>query len=394
MKVYKIAATPVGRMIDIENKQFYDILFALRIEHRQCANSVIRHVWDQNCKDEEFRAQTGTYPTKEERLKQTGYQSASGLIYSKIKKEYKLLNSTVLSACQQMAEKRMRNDRKAIYTGDKSIPNYNNTLPIELPKSSIHIEYDDKSGDWIVGLALLSNHYRKNLKLTTGILPFRLTAKKDINDALVACAAGKLHICGSKLKYDKRSNKYYLMLCVKSENENISEDLIPDKICLVHIGVFNAVECRTSDNDKPLIMTGGEIEQFRAKHEARRKSILKQRIHCSTGNIGHGRRKRIAAAYKESDIISNYRDTVNHTYSKHIVDYAVKNNCGVIQLENLKGVTERLLFLKNWSYFDLQNKISEKAATQGIDIKYIPYPLTDSEIKDAYNLYTSTTPSD
>lgn len=385
IKTYKIEAKPLGKLIDIDNSQFYDILFSLRCEHRLCANKVVRYIWEQNNKDDDFKAATNAYPTKDERLEATGYSSVSGMIYNKIKKEFVLLNSTVLSACQQMADKQMRNDRKAIYNGSKSIPSYNNNLPIELPKSSIHISYDANNGDWIVGLALLSNVYRKKLGLTRGILPFRLIVKNNIAAVLMDCETGKASICGSKLRYDTRTNKYYLILCVKSEPKSIDKHMSADKTCIVHLGIYNAVSCSTTDDDKPLIIAGGEIEQFRAKHNARRYAILKQRTYCGEGSIGHGTKKRIAAAYKDSEAVSNFRNTINHTYAKHIVDYAVKNKCGIIQLENLSGITERLLFLKTWSYFDLQSKIKEKAKLYDIQITTIPYPMTDKEIKNAYN---------
>ena len=50
---------------------------------------------------------------------------------------------------------------------------------------------------------------------------------------------------------------------------------------------------------------------------------------------------------------------------------AVKNNSGVIQMEELKGISANDAFLKNWSYFDLQQKIKYKAAEKGIEVKLI-----------------------
>ena len=36
-------------------------------------------------------------------------------------------------------------------------------------------------------------------------------------------------------------------------------------------------------------------------------------------------------------------------------------NCGVIQMENLTGITENAnRFLKNWTYYDLQTKIKTR----------------------------------
>lgn len=57
---------------------------------------------------------------------------------------------------------------------------------------------------------------------------------------------------------------------------------------------------------------------------------------------------------------------------RYIVDFAIKNGCGVIQMEDLSGFTEKAKesFLKNWVYYDLQNKIEYKAKEKGINVEY------------------------
>ena len=61
-----------------------------------------------------------------------------------------------------------------------------------------------------------------------------------------------------------------------------------------------------------------------------------------------------------------------------MVDYAIKNKCSVIQIEDLSGVSnqksEDMRFLKNWRYYDLQMKITNKAVENGIKVvKIDPY---------------------
>lgn len=384
IKVCKIEVKPLGKNIDLENKDFYDILFKLRCSHRACANRCIQLMWEQQNEDEKYKKSFGDYPTKEQRKELYGYGSASGLIYKLIRSEFDGMNTAVLSACQQIAEKKMKADRKDIFIGNKSIPNFNNSLPVEIPKKNIKIFYDTTSGDWILELSLLSNKAKKEYGLKKGSLPFKLVVRdRNIRSTLEKCEDDIYHICGSKLQYDKRNNKYFLMLSFQFEIAQKTLDT--SKVCMVHLDVFNAVECTTTENDKPLKIKGGEIEMFRAKHEARKRNLLQQRKICGSGSVGHGSKKRIEPAYKERDIIANFKDTINHRYSKSIVDYALKNKCGIIQLENLKGISERLLFLKNWSYYDLQNKIIAKAESYGFEIKTVPYPKTDKELIEELN---------
>ena len=100
--------------------------------------------------------------------------------------------------------------------------------------------------------------------------------------------------------------------------------------------------------------------------------MLRQGKNCGDGRIGHGIATRNKPVYSIEDKIARFRDTANHKYSRALIDYAVKNQCGVIQMEDLTGITsESNRFLKNWSYYDLQTKIENKAKEAGIKVVYI-----------------------
>ena len=78
--------------------------------------------------------------------------------------------------------------------------------------------------------------------------------------------------------------------------------------------------------------------------------------------------------YKAEDRIANYRDTINHRYSKALIDYAVKHQFGVIQMEDLSGIKTQETFpkfLRHWTYYDLQSKIEAKAVEQGITVRKV-----------------------
>ncbi|WP_346913825.1 transposase [Clostridium sp.] len=88
------------------------------------------------------------------------------------------------------------------------------------------------------------------------------------------------------------------------------------------------------------------------------------------GSSGHGRKTRCDVLEKQRTKYANFADTFNHKYSKYIVDFAIKNNCGVIQMEDLSKITEDAheRFLKEWSYYNLQDKIKDKADKVGIKV--------------------------
>jgi IS605 OrfB family transposase len=124
---------------------------------------------------------------------------------------------------------------------------------------------------------------------------------------------------------------------------------------------------RTTEGQKDVLEYAEELE-------ARRKSKQKQARYCGEGRIGHGTRTRVKDAYTSEDVLSNFRKTINHRYSKNLVEYAAKNGYGVIQMEdltNIKADLEHPKFLRHWTYYDLQVKIEAKAREHGITVRKI-----------------------
>ena len=70
-----------------------------------------------------------------------------------------------------------------------------------------------------------------------------------------------------------------------------------------------------------------------------------------------------------------------------IIDYAIKKGCGIIQMEELSGISEEAKpFLKNWSYFDLQNKIKYKANEVGIKVITVSPSYTSQRCSKCGNI--------
>jgi IS605 OrfB family transposase len=79
----------------------------------------------------------------------------------------------------------------------------------------------------------------------------------------------------------------------------------------------------------------------------------------------------------------NWVHLQNHIFSKSIIEYAVKNNAGAIQMERLTGFgrdkndevdSDFKFILRYWSFFELQTMIEYKANAAGIEVRYVdPY---------------------
>lgn len=57
--------------------------------------------------------------------------------------------------------------------------------------------------------------------------------------------------------------------------------------------------------------------------------------------------------------------------SRRIVDFAVKNHAKYINVENLTGYNTSKFILRNWSFYQLQQYITYKAARYGIEVRKI-----------------------
>lgn len=172
-----------------------------------------------------------------------------------------------------------------------------------------------------------------------------------------------------------------MLLCFSFERDINAPSPDKNRIMGVHIGEHNAVTCVVCGSDRKYTIEGGEVKAFTAQIEKRRRSIgMASKKHsklCSDGRIGHGYHAKMQPLEKIGKKVANFRNTVNHRYSRQIVDWAVENYCGVIQIEDLTGFAtkelEKYKLLRNWSYYDLTSKIESKAKEYGIEVVKLEY---------------------
>lgn len=262
---------------------------------------------------------------------------------------------------------------KEILKGNKSLPNFKRNQPSPIRSRMINISKED--GKYYTELSLLSREYadksgrrgRKKCKIK-----FLLSSKGQEKVVLDRLINGEYKLCDShlhrKIKNGRVDNYLiaaYSFIPVKIEN------LIPNKILGVDMGIAYPAYMAVSNSKVNGYINGGEIEQFRNGIEARRKSMRNQLKYQSDNRIGHGSKRKLKPLKKLEAKVSNFRDLTNHRYAKYIVDFALKNNCSVIQMEELKGISSQSAFLKRWSYSDLQEKIKKKAGEKGIIVNKV-----------------------
>ncbi len=122
------------------------------------------------------------------------------------------------------------------------------------------------------------------------------------------------------------------------------------------------------------------IKALQSRTMARRRSMLganRSSFSEQTARAGHGRKRMLQSTEKLQGRIDDAYTTLNHQLARAVVDFAVSQGAGVIQMEDLTGLqdTLRSTFLgQRWQYHSLQKFIEDKAVQVGIELRKInPY---------------------
>lgn len=294
----------------------------------------------------------------------TGVKAQSSDVYAFVKNDFPYVPSDILGSAIRDAQARFKALSKQILSGEVSIPSFKRDIPI--PIRAKMIKLTKENGKYHARLTLRAQNFAKENGLSTAINVALTTAggAKAIIDRLIS---GEYKLCDSKIL--RKNREWYLSLSYQFEKQEVKLDF--SNVMGVDLGIVNAAVLAFNNEPTRYYIEGNEILEFRRRIEKRRISLLRQGKYCGDGRKGHGRVTRIKPIEKIRDKIANFRATTNHKYAKYIVDTAIKHGCGTIQLEKLDGINERDSFLKSWSYYDLQQKIEQKAEVAGIKVVYV-----------------------
>ncbi len=341
------------------------LLWELQNQTRMIKNKTIQYCWEYSNFSSDYYKQHGSYPSEKEILSYT----LDGYVNDKFKNNNDLYSANCSSTTRNTV-KEFKNSKSDIIKGTKSIISYKSDQPLSLHNKSIHIEYI--GGQYFANINLVNRSYAKEHDFASTMIRFKLWIRDNSAETIIQrCLSNEYKISESDMLYDRKKKMWYINLCY-SFSPNKNELLDSSKILGVDLGVAYPLCASVYGEYDRFTVHGGEIENFRKKVESRKLSILKQGKNCGEGRIGHGIQCRNKPVYNISDKIARFRESANHKYSKALINYALKKNCGVIQMEDLTGITKDAnRFLKNWTYYDLQTKIKYKAEENGIKFKLI-----------------------
>ena len=350
-------------------KHYYEKLYENRDVAVKTANMAVSHLFaldntmpylsDEDKEKIEYLGCKGQKATKQS----APYVAASEAFKGKA---YMGMISSVLQNVQKM----YADDRKK-GMWNKSLRSYKNNMPIPI-KASLYrnlrfAEYTDSEGKQHTGCFFEVMGIPFQMRFGRDRSGNRLIVERIID--------GEYKMCTSSIVVDKK--KTFLLLCADIPKRETKVD--EKKSLFAFLGVMNPIVCTCDVNAFREYDSGMKVWEIGTKEEFnyRRRQIQEATRRCQMNNRystgGKGRRKKCKAIDRWHDKELHYVDTRLHTYSRMLVDLAVKHGCGKIVLMNQeereKKAKEDEFVLRNWSYYGLKEKIAYKSKLANIKLE-------------------------
>jgi IS605 OrfB family transposase len=308
------------------------------------------------------------------------YQQTVGLakqtrIWKLVKNQFNLHPSTA-DKVSSTSISDFSNDMKAgVLRGERSLRNYKNSYPLMIRNKNIKFYEEDGNYyfKWVNSI-IFKIIISEGSKQRQNILELKTTLNRVIADSY--------KVCDSSISLDK-DLILNLALDIPVTKENL---FIPNRIVGVDLGL--KIPAYVSLNDTPYIKRGiGSIDDFlkvRTQLQSQRRRLQKA-LQSTSG--GKGRAKKLQGSERIKEKERNFVKTYNHFLSKSIIQFALKNNAGIIHMEELNfDKMKHKSLLRNWSYYELQTMIEYKAKREGIELFYVEASYTSQTCSKCGNL--------
>ena len=283
----------------------------------------------------------------------------------------KIIPTNILANLNQRISSTYREYSLEVERGNRTIPNYKKGIPVPFSikqQGKLQIRKREDGSIYI--------------RLPKG-LEWDLSFGRDRsnNREIVERILSGQYDAGNSSIQETKNNKRFLLLVVKIPKEARSLD--KNRVVGVDLGINVPLYAATNDNEYGGKSVGSREEflKVRMRMVAQKRELQRNLRHSTRG--GHGRTQKLQALDRLKDKERNWVHLQNHIFSKTIIEYALNNNAGVIQMERLTGfghdkndeVGNEFKFIRRyWSFFELQTMIEYKAKAVGIEVRYVnPY---------------------
>lgn len=309
-------------------------------------------------------------------------QSIQNFTYSLNGVEFKdLIPSNIRASLNQKIYKDFNNAYKRFAKGEIKLQSYKRTIPVPFQAKAINNL-----------TATVNENGKKEYTFTMFGIDFVCLLGRDGNntahilDDLIA-KTGQFELKDSS--FSIKGTELFLNASIATEqvktkkNENI--------VAGIDLGVSRmatmVIKDITSKNSTYYIERkyyGDKSFMDRAMaHQHRLKEVSRNVM----GKTGKGRLHAQKKKLENKAKFQNFRDTFNKKIAHSIVQRCLANSVSKIYMEELSSnIGEENFFMKNWPYFDLQQKIINKASEYGIEVLKVPAAYTSQRCAKCGNI--------
>lgn len=337
-----------------EMQKHWEAIYKWSYIVRKAANLISSHLFTQDNIKDLFYLEDGTKKKLANIAKdEDGIFNTSGpsTTYQVLSKHFKgQIPTDILSVLNQAISKTYKEEKTEYYKGERSLRSYKKEIPIPFKGTSLKWLDDYCFSLYKVPFQIIFGRDRSN--------------NKSIIDRILT---GEYKFCSSSLQL--KDKKLFLLLCVDIPKKEFS--LKPDKSLNAFLSVVNPIVAHIGDN----IFEIGNKEEYLHRRLQIQAALRRTQINARYSRGGKGRKRKLQAIERFEEKEKNYIQTRIHTYTRMLIDLAIKHNCGIINLVNQKqkeeDAKEDEFILRNWTYYGMKEKLSYKARIAGIEIKEI-----------------------
>lgn len=350
----------ISKPVDLTWKEVGPILRGLQYDTAKILNMAMTewYLWQKG--KEEIKQKEGNYPSTKL------YPSPDKTLYHKARDIFPKMNSRMVTTLVRRAQLKWKTDCKDVFYGQtKSLSSFKKTTPILIDNQAYTLNKSESG--YIFSASLFSRQHDGSSKFQ-----FILNTKKlnfGHRNILNNIMSGEFQSGSAQIGFNDTKNKWFINIAYEPPKSFYIGD--PNTIVGVSMGAIKSFICSVSNKNDLCLADADEIIRYRNIIRGRRRSI--QRQGPFSGRKGRGRQNILEPTEKLQHKERNFRETRYHQYSKMIIDFAVKHNAGIIQMEslnNIKSLTDHNIVLADWALGDLQGKIEYKAKHHGIEIVY------------------------
>lgn len=281
--------------------------------------------------------------------------SLQNTTYQVISEMFPNIPSTIRTSLNSVVQQSYKVTFTELLQGKRSLPTYRKGMPIPFQFSSTFKKDEDGnvSFGWLQGTEFVLR-FGRDRSNNRSILDKILSGEYKARDSSIQL----------------KDTKLFLLLVV--DIGELSSQLDTNLSVGVDLGINVPVYVALNDGfARQSIGSREEFLNIRLRLQARKRQVQRDLKHA---NGGRGRSKKLSALDTIQDKERNFVRTQNHTFAREVINFALKYNAGVIQMEKLEGIGDRLensFLTRNWSYFELQQLISYKAKYYNIEVRFI-----------------------